>query len=187
MLQTLRLLLVTLLLMSGPVIAQDYVPEALEGWQQWVLKDTAYRDCPFYFDRTPANRSYFLCAWPGQLQLDVTTDGARFEQRWTLYEEDQWIALPGSPEHWPDQVTLNGSPIEVIERDGSAVFLGGNGASPDGDRPFLRRVDVETREFVGEISTPGCATCPRRRRHGATAFATCSATSTRTPTAPSTS
>ena len=123
MLQTLRLLVVILSLVSGPVIAQDYVPEALEGWQQWVLKDTAYRECPFYFDRTPANRSHFLCAWPGRLQLDVTVDGARFEQRWTLYEEDQWIALPGSPEHWPDQVTLNGNPIEVIERDGSPRVL----------------------------------------------------------------
>ena len=119
MFQMLRLLGLVLLLISGMAIAQDYVPEELEGWQQWVLKDTEYRDCPFLFDRTPADRSHFLCAWPGRLQLDVTTTGARFAQQWTLFGEDQWIVLPGSPEHWPDQVAANGRAVEVIEHNGS--------------------------------------------------------------------
>jgi hypothetical protein len=119
MFQMFRLLGLVLLLCSGMAIAQDYVPEELEGWQRWVLKDTEYRNCPFMFDRTSADRAHFLCAWPGRLQLDVTADGARFEQQWTLYEETQWIALPGSPEHWPDQVAANGRTIEVIERDGA--------------------------------------------------------------------
>ena len=60
MFQMLRLFVVTLLLASLPLNAQDYVPDELQGWQQWVLKDKAYRNCPFLFDRTSAARSHFL-------------------------------------------------------------------------------------------------------------------------------
>ena len=123
MFQMLRLFVVTLLLVSLPAAAQDYVPEELEGWQQWVLKDKAYRNCPFYFDRTHSGRDQFQCAWPGRLQLDVTTTGARFSQQWTLYEEPQWVALPGNAEHWPDQVAANGRAVEVVERKGSPSIL----------------------------------------------------------------
>ena len=75
MFQMLRLSVVTLLLVSLPLNAQDYVPDELQGWQQWVLKDKAYRNCPFFFDRTSAARSKFLCAWPDRLQLEVVEFG----------------------------------------------------------------------------------------------------------------
>ena len=106
----------TLLIVAGTASAQDYVPGALEGWQRWVLKDKEYRDCPFYFDRGASARGDFLCAWPGRLQLAVTATGGEFSQQWTLHAEDQWIALPGSPEHWPDRVTANNRSVEVIAR-----------------------------------------------------------------------
>jgi len=117
MLQKLRLFVLTLLFVTGAAFAQDYVPAELTGWQQWVLKDKEYRDCPFYFDRGAGKRDDYLCAWPGQLQLEVTATGGRFTQQWTLHAEDQWIALPGSPEHWPDRVTANERSVEVIARD----------------------------------------------------------------------
>ena len=128
MFQTSRLLGIVILLVSGAAIAQDYVPDELEGWQQWVLKDREYRDCPFYFDRVPSARRDFVCSWPGRLQLDVTAADARFEQQWTLYGEEQWISLPGSPDHWPDQVAANGRAVEVIEHDGSPSVLLAPGA-----------------------------------------------------------
>ena len=59
MFQMLRLFVVTLLLVSLPAAAQDYVPEELEGWQQWVLKDKAYRNCPFFFDRTHSGQAHW--------------------------------------------------------------------------------------------------------------------------------
>jgi hypothetical protein len=123
MFQMLRLFVVTLLLASLPLNAQDYVPDELQGWQQWVLKDKAYRNCPFVFDRTSAARSFFLCAWPDRLQLEVSAAGARFSQQWTLHEEAQWVALPGSAEHWPDQVEANGRAVEVIARKGVPSVL----------------------------------------------------------------
>ena len=113
----LRLFVLTLLFVMGASFAQDYVPADLAGWQQWVLKDREYRDCPFYFNRGASERTDFLCAWPGQLQLEVTATGGRFAQQWTLHADDQWVALPGSPEHWPDRVMANDRPVEVIARN----------------------------------------------------------------------
>jgi hypothetical protein len=110
------LIIAILLFATGAVLAQDYVPDELEGWQQWVLKDREYLGCPFHFDRNTAERSNFLCAWPGRLQLEVTATGGRFTQQWTVHADDQWIALPGSVEHWPDRVTVNERTVEVIAR-----------------------------------------------------------------------
>ncbi len=102
---------------QGVALAQDYVPTELEGWTQWVLKDTGYRRCPLYFDRAAAGRGDFQCAWPGQLRLDVGATGASFTQEWTIYGEAQWLTLPGSAAHWPDRVTVNDRPVEVVARD----------------------------------------------------------------------
>jgi hypothetical protein len=108
------LVVTALVLATGATFAQNYVPDELEGWQRWVLKD---RDCPFYFHRGATERGDFLCAWPGRLQLDVTATGGRFTQQWTVHGAEQWLALPGSPEHWPDRVTANERAVEVIARN----------------------------------------------------------------------
>jgi hypothetical protein len=111
------LVVTALVLATGATFAQNYVPDELEGWQRWVLKDKEYRDCPFYFHRGATERGDFLCAWPGRLQLDVTATGGRFTQQWTVHGAEQWLALPGSPEHWPDRVTANERAVEVIARN----------------------------------------------------------------------
>ncbi len=112
-----RLVFVFSIICITSVGAQEYVPDDLKDWQAWVLKDKEYRDCPFYFDRDANERSDFVCAWPGRLQLTVTSSDARFTQQWTVYADEQWIALPGGPEYWPDRVTANGRAIEVVARD----------------------------------------------------------------------
>ena len=111
------LVVAALVLATGTTFAQNYVPDELEGWQRWVLKDKEYRNCPFYFHRGATERGDFLCAWPGRLQLDVTSTGGRFTQQWTVHGDELWLALPGSPEHWPDRVTANDRAVEVIARD----------------------------------------------------------------------
>jgi len=113
----LRLVFLSLLFAAAAAPAQVYVPEDLQGWQQWVLKDKEYRDCPFYFDRGAQRRNDFLCAWPGRLRLAVTASDAEFTQQWTVYAEEQWLALPGSVDYWPDGVTVNDRAVDVIARD----------------------------------------------------------------------
>ncbi|MBT8089032.1 MAG: hypothetical protein KJO01_02365 [Gammaproteobacteria bacterium] len=112
-----RLFALTLLFMMAATAAQDYVPADLQDWQEWVLKDKEYRDCPFYFNRNAAERQDFVCSWPGQLTLSVAESGAEFTQQWTVYAEEQWLSLPGSVDYWPEAVTVNDQSVEVIAQN----------------------------------------------------------------------
>jgi dipeptidyl aminopeptidase/acylaminoacyl peptidase len=103
---------------------------------------TAYRFGSLVFDET------------GELALATTRDR---ERRWTR----TWKVLPRARDRAPellDERSQNdaygdpGTPVtklspsgqQVIVRSGNAVFLRGSGASPEGDRPFLRRLDLDT-------------------------------------------
>ena len=119
MFQTSRLLGIVILLVSGAAIAQDYVPDELEGWQQWVLKDKEYTACPHYFDRAADARGDFVCSWPGPLELSVAGSGATFRQLWSVYASEQWIALPGAADSWPEKVLANDRAVAVVLRNGS--------------------------------------------------------------------
>ncbi|MDH3418993.1 MAG: hypothetical protein OEM78_05920, partial [Gammaproteobacteria bacterium] len=60
-------------------------------------------------------------AWPGELTLTVAAAGAQFTQSWEVHAED-WLALPGNAEHWPANVTLDGVPAAVVERNGQPAL-----------------------------------------------------------------
>jgi len=109
-----RVIALCLFLVSATAVAQTHVPDDLKDWQQWVLKDKEYRNCPFFFDRTVEQPDAFTCSWPGEIQLTVSASGARFSQQWTVYAKEQWIVLPGSADYWPDQVTVNDRRTEVV-------------------------------------------------------------------------
>ncbi len=111
------LFVIALLILAGPAAGQDGIPDELAGWQDWVLEDHEYRTCPFYFDRPATARDDFVCTWPGRLRLDVSSTGGRFSQDWTVYGEAQWVNLPGNTDHWPDRVTVDDRPVEVVARD----------------------------------------------------------------------
>lgn len=118
-----RVLLMLLLCWGTSVLAAPLgpaqVPEPLQPWIDWALHDTPDRLCPFAFDDTGARR----CAWPGQLSLRLDEKQGRFNQRWRVYAPS-WVSLPGDARHWPQQVTLDGSPAVVVARDnGPAVWL----------------------------------------------------------------
>ncbi|HKW33076.1 MAG TPA: prolyl oligopeptidase family serine peptidase [Candidatus Acidoferrum sp.] len=70
---------------------------------------------------------------------------------WDLNTQDKYHN-PGTPIVWP---LLNGH--SAVLQQGSYIFLIGAGASPDGERPFLDRLDLNTLEtkriFQGEAKT----------------------------------
>ncbi len=103
---------------TGSAAAQLDIPEELQDWQEWVLKDRAYRDCPFFFNAAAQSREDFVCAWARPLELNVVASGAQFDQQWHIYSDDQWVALPGDARYWPANVTANRQPVNVIERGG---------------------------------------------------------------------
>lgn len=95
------------------------VPDPLQPWIDWALHDTPDRLCPSAFDNTGARR----CAWPGPLSLVLENTQGRFNQKWQLFAPG-WVMLPGDARHWPQDVTVDGSPAAVVARNnGAAVWL----------------------------------------------------------------
>jgi len=91
----------------------EQVPEPLKPWIAWVLQNSPEPVCPFLYNNYEQQR----CSWPGQLQLDLSGNKGVFEMAWAVYRES-WISLPGDKEHWPLNVTANGKPAPVMDKDG---------------------------------------------------------------------
>jgi dipeptidyl aminopeptidase/acylaminoacyl peptidase len=84
---------------------------------------------------------------------------------WQTRNAKIWHVEPGNPESQPkvameysfedryndpgdplEEYTARGTTVLVTADDGKTIFLSGAGASPEGDRPFLDEMDVETGE-----------------------------------------
>src|SRR5262245_24434012 len=119
---SLRAGLAALVFCGSMAFAQDSLPPELRNWQGWVLKGEEYRRCPFLASAQlepgqPVDASAFRCAWPERLGVEVDARGGKFNQRWQVYAES-WVTLPGSVEHWPQDVRVNGAPGAVVEHAG---------------------------------------------------------------------
>ena len=113
------------------------VPEPLQPWVGWVLHGDAEEQlaCPQLHGREDGR----ICAWPARLSLSVNDNGGTFSQEWEVFHAGL-VKLPGSDEHWPLDVRLDGKPAAVVTDDADP----GAGARPrpsPGDRSlFLGRV-----------------------------------------------
>ena len=78
--------------------------------------------------------------WRRTSLMDVDHPERASRVLWDLSSDEKY-ADPGSPVYrqQPDGQML-------IRMQGDAIFLAGTGASPDGDRPFLDRLDLTTRK-----------------------------------------
>ncbi len=76
------------------------IPDELQPWVPWVLKDDPDLSCPIIY-----NQNQHYCAYPGFLTIDAGKTQARFEQQWNIYAES-WIPLPGDNKHWPENVRV---------------------------------------------------------------------------------
>ncbi|MEQ9104138.1 MAG: prolyl oligopeptidase family serine peptidase [Rhodothermales bacterium] len=74
----------------------------------------------------------------------VSTDGTGGDPAVVFdYSYEDRYANPGSP---MTDVDARGRRLLLTEADGNVIYLTGQGSSPDGDRPFLRRYDMRTGE-----------------------------------------
>ncbi len=101
---------------AGSGNSQTRIPEALEPWREWVLYGLEYQACPPLNGSRPGESSNHICAWPGELSLDVTTSGATFSQEWELLAET-WVPLPGDSANWPIDVLADGAAAAVVSWD----------------------------------------------------------------------
>ena len=72
--------------------------------------------------------------------LDTATPDAEPRLLWDRSTDD-WYGDPGDP-----LMTLDAAGHRVVRQDGDHMFLVGEGGSPEGDRPFLDRLDLESLE-----------------------------------------
>lgn len=96
--------------------------DQLAPWKDWLLDRHPEHQCARHGDKLQQR----ICAWPGPLRIEVSARGGLFEQLWRT-EGETWIELPGSPRHWPLQVSLNGEPALVLERQQKPVLRVGAG------------------------------------------------------------
>lgn len=108
------ILLAASLLPLTAAATSPYVPPALEEWRDWVLHGQEWRQCPQRFDGGSASPGNRLCVWPGTLRLEVTPEGAGFEQRWEVFGKATQVPLPGSAGVWPEAVSVDGDAALVL-------------------------------------------------------------------------
>ncbi|WP_373500982.1 hypothetical protein [Desulfococcus sp.] len=111
------LIFITMLCLAAPAAAKrtTYVPEVLQPWVDWVLhgKETQKMCAPLYNDPDT-----YQCAWPSNIELDLTDRGGTFRQTW-LVHRDSWVVLPGSIRHWPLEVAVDGEARVVLQKEGA--------------------------------------------------------------------
>jgi dipeptidyl aminopeptidase/acylaminoacyl peptidase len=78
--------------------------------------------------------------WRRTFTLDVDAPQPKPQVLWDLSTDERYKD-PGS-------LVMRSLPngLLVVQQDGDAVFLSGQGSSPDGDRPFLDRLDLKTQK-----------------------------------------
>ena len=113
-----RLLWFGLLLcfLPGMGTATVAVPEPLQSWQEWALKDHPDIQCPFSLQASNQRQ----CQWPGTLHLRVTAEGLHFEQQWQLFMEGR-VPLPGGEGYWPESLLVNSVSGLVLDWNGKPV------------------------------------------------------------------
>ena len=151
------------LLLMAPAAAAETrpsIPAALSPWVDWVLDGEDQRGCAIGAIGAvgaigAAGAGERVCAWPGQLRLELDDAGGRFEQGWTLAAE-QWVPLPGGSGQWPQQVSANGAAVAVVERDGRPMLrLAAGESAISGRFVWPRRPDLlQVPAEVGLLAVP---------------------------------
>ena len=117
------LAVVAVLFATPPVLAQPFpredLPPELRPWVAWVLDQAPDLGCPRV-------RGQAVCLWPGRLRLDLGAAGGTFAVELHA-DRDAALRLPGSADRWPQDVTLDGRPAPVYDRDGSPHLRVGSG------------------------------------------------------------
>ena len=92
-------------------ISREDLPPGLRPWVPWVLDQVPTLGCATV-------QGQAVCLWPGQLRLDLGPSGGTFGLDLQA-DRAVDVRLPGSAEHWPQDVRLDGSPAPVFDPDGA--------------------------------------------------------------------
>jgi len=104
---------------SAQPISREDLPPSLRPWVPWVLDQVPTLGCATV-------QGQAVCLWPGQLELDLGPSGGSFGLD-LVADRAVDVRLPGSAEHWPQDLRLDGSPAPVFDKDGAARLRVGSG------------------------------------------------------------
>lgn len=96
---------------------------------QWARADLAF--VSEYWNKSRRTRTW---------AVDPSKPGAEPRPVWDRLSEDRY----GDPGRLVTRLDARGRPVVALTADGRYAFLSGPGASPEGDRPFLDRLDLAT-------------------------------------------
>lgn len=103
------------------------LPESLQPWASWVLRDQPDARCPHLAAaKLSQTGEQKVCAWPGKLSIQADAKGMHFKQQWTVYGES-WVRLPGDKKHWPKRVLSNNKLAPVLDKSNVPSLLLGPG------------------------------------------------------------
>lgn len=123
--------------MALPLFAAE-VPTPLQPWQDWVMKDQSWRQCPLLANRGGTNPGDYACVFPGRLGIDAQADGADFTMP-VRVDAAGWVPLPGDALHWPQSVAVDGRVAEVVDRNGPSLHLQAGNHRISGRIPWQQR------------------------------------------------
>ncbi|WP_158965794.1 hypothetical protein [Paraglaciecola sp. L3A3] len=113
----LRNLLILILLITFPSIAEESIPDQLSDWQAWVLKDKENLTCPFINQSDYRNEHNHICVWPSTLDIQVDSQGATFQQSWKVLSKSK-VPLLGNNKYWPFEIKVNGKNTPIFSKNG---------------------------------------------------------------------
>ena len=96
---------------SAQPFSREDLPPSLRPWVPWVLDEVPTLGCATV-------QGQVVCVWPGQLRLDTSSGGGSFGLDLSA-DRAADVRLPGTVEHWPQDVRLDGSPAPVFGADGT--------------------------------------------------------------------
>ena len=110
-----RLLSLLFLLLAGTVAraAAPVVPEALKGWEAWVLRGEEWRECPFFATASPGERGAHACALAGPVSIRIAAGRAEITLDYRVYAEGH-VPLVYAKDALPEALAVDGQ-AAVIE------------------------------------------------------------------------
>ncbi|HSD26899.1 MAG TPA: hypothetical protein VLL75_06315, partial [Vicinamibacteria bacterium] len=91
--------------------SREDLPPSLRPWVPWVLDQVPTLGCATVEGQA-------VCVWPGQLRLDLGPGGGTFGLDLAA-DRAADVRLPGTVEHWPQDVRVDGAPAPVFDHDGT--------------------------------------------------------------------
>ena len=104
-------------------LPRDRVPEPLQPWIDWVLRDVPEATCPYVIAEPRDARA---CFWISRLALVLEDQGGAFRQEVAAFRDGS-VPLPGSSALWPEEVQVDGKAAAVVLRDGAPSVRVGPG------------------------------------------------------------